>query len=616
MYKRKLTGHSLPVKVLAVLALAFLLIQTLPSGMHADKVIEAKVEKMIKKMSLEEKIGQMTQADKIFLRKDSDIKDYYLGSLLSGGDSYPDANNPKAWADMIDKYQEIALKTRLKIPLLYGIDALHGNNRVYSAVIFPQNIGMGCTADPSIVEQEGRITALETAGIGAYFAFSPCVAVARDIRWGRTYESFSENPDTAALLGASFLKGEQGSDLSNSDSILGCPKHFLADGGTKYGTGLYGGLDQGDAQVSEETMRSMFLKPYDDALKAGARSIMVSFSSWNGKKMSGNKYLLTTVLKGEMKFDGFLISDWKAINQLPGSYADQVELAITSGLDMIMVPDDYVSFISTLKSLVKKGRVPLTRIDDAVRRILRVKYEMDIFDHPYADRKLTAGIGSAEHRNIARQAVRESVVLLKNDNKILPLSKNIKKIMIAGKSADDIGLQCGGWTLTWQGSWGSITPGTTVLAAITNAVSKDTKVVYSIDGSGADGCDAAVVVIGETPYAEYKGDILSSGERSLALDDYDTTAIDNVKKSGVPMIIVLISGRPMIISDALKGAKAFLAAWLPGTEGEGIADVLFGDYAPTGKLSFSWPKTMEEIPIHMGDTNYDPLFPYCFGLTY
>ncbi len=625
MFRPKLMKNYFKGPIIGTLLLLCLFIPAVPALLYPDTVLDRKVAKLVSMMTLEEKIGQMTQVDKIYLISPSDIKDYFLGSLLSGGDSKPATLDPKAWADMIDSYQAIALQTRLKIPLLYGIDALHGNNRAYSTVIFPQDIGMGCTRDPSLAEQEGRITALETAGIGAYWAFAPCVAVARDERWGRTYESFSEDPGLVSEMGASFLKGLRGDNLSNSDSVLGCPKHFLADGGTKYGTSFSGGNDQGDAQVSEEMLRDIFLKPYIAAIKAGAKSIMVSFSSWNGKKMSGNGYLLTKVLKRELKFDGFLISDWKAINQLPGSYDDQVEASINAGLDMIMVPDDYKGFISSLKNLVQNKKVPMSRINDAVSRILKVKYELGIFDHPYTDRKLTSNIGSPEHRDIARKAVRESVVLLKNDNKILPLSKNMKRILVAGKSADDIGLQCGGWTLTWQGGWGPITPGTTVLQAITNSVSKGTEVKFSMDGSSAGSFDAAIVVVGETPYSEFAGDIVPENapqignytkRTSLGLDDNDMTTIENVKKSGIPMIIVLISGRPMIVNDALKDSKAFIAAWLPGTEGQGVADVIFGDYAPTGKLSFTWPREMSQIPIHMGDTNYDPLFPFGYGLTY
>jgi len=608
-----------------LLATVAINLQLLNTAISAELSADKKAERLLSKMTLEEKIGQMSQVDKIFLRKESDIKDYFLGSLLSGGDSKPNINNPVEWAKMIDHYQSIALQTRLKIPLLYGIDALHGNNRVCSAVIFPYNIGLGCTRNPKLVYKVGRITAIETAGIGVYWTFAPCVAVARDIRWGRTYESFSEDPSLTAEMGAAFLKGLHGEKLGNPDSILGCPKHYLADGGTKYGTGVWQGNDQGNAECSEEELRNVYLKPYIETVKAGARTIMISFSSWNGKKMHENKYLITDVLKGELKFDGFTISDWKAINQLPGTYSDQIEASINAGLDMIMIPDDYIPFIETLKRLVKEKKVSMSRIDDAVRRILKVKYEAGIFEHPYTDKKLTEKIGSDEHREIARQVVRESIVLLKNDGKILPLSKDTKKILVAGKAANDIGIQCGGWTLSWQGGRGNITKGTTILQAIQNTVSKATKVEYSIDGSGASGYNVAIVVVGETPYAEFVGDIVPSfasrmgpwtRKTNLMLDEEDRATIENVKKSGIPMVMVLISGRPMLIKKELEYSKAFIAAWLPGTEGQGVADVIFGDFNPTGKLSFTWPADESQIPFASINEKAKPLFPFGYGLSY
>jgi beta-glucosidase len=591
-----------------------LFIPSFPALLYSDKALDDKVAKIVSSMTLEEKIGQMTQVDKGFLKDSNDIKTYFLGSLLSGGDSNPVTNTPEAWADMIDGYQALALQTRLKIPMIYGIDALHGNNRVYSAVIFPHNIGMGATRDPSLAEQEGRITALECAGIGAYMTFAPCVAIARDIRWGRTYESFSEDPEIVSEMGAAFLKGLQGTNLSDPDSILGCPKHYLGEGGTKYGTGTTGGNDQGDTEVDEKTLRSMFLKPYIAAVNAGAKSIMVSYSSWNWKKMSGNKYLLTDVLKGELKFGGFLISDWNAVGQLPGNHDDAIASAINAGLDMNMVSGGYIDYINSLKSLVLANKVPMSRIDDAVTRILKVKFEMGIFEHPYTDRKLTALIGAPERREIARQAVRESLVLLKNDGNFLPLSKNIKKILVAGKGADNIALQCGGWTLAWQGGYGNITPGTSILQAVKNAVSKGTAVKYSQYGDAPGKYDAVIAVIGEHPYAEYRGDILPG--QGLSLDYYDTKTMENINKINAPRLVILLSGRPMILNDVMKDSKAFIAAWLPGTEGEGIADVIFGDYAPTGKLSFAWPKDFSQVPTHKDDTNYDSLYPFGYGLTY
>ncbi|MGC8595574.1 MAG: glycoside hydrolase family 3 protein [Candidatus Kryptoniota bacterium] len=567
--------------------------------------VENRVDQLLKKMTLAEKIGQMTQIDRRFLQADSDIKVYALGSLLSGGGSSPAVNNPSSWADMYDKYQWYALQTRLKIPLIYGIDAVHGHNNVKGAVIFPHNIGMGCTRDPDLVEKAARATAEEVVGTGINWVFAPCIAVARDIRWGRTYESFGETPELQTIMAAAEVKGFQGDNLSDPSSVVACAKHYVGDGGTE------GGKDQGNTICDEQTLRKIHMPGYVEAVKEGVGTIMVSYSSWNGVKMSANKYLLTDVLKGELGFKGFLVSDWAAINQLPGDYSNQVEAAVNAGIDMIMVPDDYKKFISTLTDLVNQGRVPISRIDDAVRRILRIKFLKGLFDHPYADRAFTSTIGSESHRELARQCVRESLVLLKNENKLLPLSKHLSKIVVAGKNADDIGNQCGGWTISWQGSSGNITQGTTILQGIKETVSPTTRVVYSADGTGAAGADVAIAVVGETPYAEGAGD---RGDLSLSTEDINV--IRNLKSAGVPVVAILVSGRPMIINDALNMCDAFVAAWLPGTEGEGVADVLFGDYKPSGKLSQSWPRSMEQIPIHYGDPGYNPLFPYGYGLTY
>jgi beta-glucosidase len=338
---------------------------------------------------------------------------------------------------------------------------------------------------------------------------------------------------------------------------------------------------------------------------------MVSFNSWNGQKMHGNAYLISDVLKGELGFKGLVVSDWQAIDQLPGDYRSDVKTSINAGLDMIMVPYDYKTFIHTLRSLVDSGEVPMARIDNAVSRILRAKFQLGLFEHPYADRSTMGLIGSAEHRAVAREAVRQSLVLLKNENKLLPLSKSLKRIHVAGKSADNLGNQCGGWSLTWQGKSGNITQGTTILEAIKNTVSKDTSVTYTESGSGAAGADVGIVVVGEEPYAEFKGD-----SRDLSLSAGDIGAINAVKAAGVPVVVILISGRPLIVEPELKNWDALVAAWLPGTEGQGVADVLFGDYNPTGKLPYSWPRTMSQIPLSRGASTYDPLFPYGFGLSY
>jgi beta-glucosidase len=553
---------------------------------------------LLARMTLEEKVGQMAQVERLFLDRDTDIRDYFLGSILSGGGSAPATNTPTAWADMYDGYQAQALQTRLKIPLLYGIDAVHGHNTVRGAVVFPHNIGLGCTRNAALVEDVARITSEEVAATGIDWTFSPCLAVPRDIRWGRTYEGFGETADLVSLLAPAAVRGYQ-------NNILACAKHYLADGGTT------GGVDQGDAAISEATLRAIHLPGYRAAVGAGVGSIMVSFSSWNGVKMHSQRYLLTDVLKGELGFSGFLISDWAAIDQLPGDRSQQIEASINAGIDMVMLPRGYQDFTARLRSLVGAGRVSTARIDDAVRRILVQKIRLGLFEKPLTDRTHLAEVGSAAHRAVARDAVRQSLVLLKNDRGTLPIAKSVARIHVAGKSMDDLGNQCGGWTITWQGSSGTTTVGTTILQAIRSTVAASTSVTTSADGSGAAGANVAVVVVGETPYAEGRGD-----RSDLTIGADDEAVIERVKASGVPTVVVLLSGRPLILNPALDAADAFVAAWLPGTEGQGVADVLFGDYAPTGKLSHSWPRSMSQVPINVGDSSYNPLFPYGYGLTY
>jgi beta-glucosidase len=572
-------------------------------------------------MTLDEKVGQMTQADQMFLKGPADIETYFLGSLLSGGDSDPKTNSFEDWREMYERYQAQALRTRLKIPLLYGVDAVHGHNNVIGAVIFPHNIGLGATRDAALVEEIGRVTAREVRATGINWTFAPCVTVPRDERWGRTYEGFSEDPQLVAELSGAAVRGLQGSDLKDPLRVLACAKHFAGDGGTTYGTGqmqLSPGrrapMDRGDTRLSEAELERIHMQGYVAAIAAGVGSIMSSHNSWNGEKCSGSRRLLTEILKGKLGFEGFLISDYDAIDELPGDYRSQVKTSVNAGMDMFMVPSKYREFIATLKDLVEAGEVAMSRIDDAVTRILRVKLATGLLDEgrsPKADRALAASFGSPEHRALARRAVRESLVLLKNKRRTLPLSKQAKRIHVSGKSADDIGNQCGGWTITWQGKSGPTTTGTTILAGIRSAVSPATQVIFSPDGSGAEGADVGVVVVGETPYAEWFGDREGLG---LAVKDWEV--IDNVKKAGIPVVVVLVSGRPLALTNVLSSADAFVAAWLPGSEGQGVADVLFGDHKPTGKLPLSWPRATSQIPVIVGDARYDPLFAYGFGLTY
>jgi beta-glucosidase len=577
---------------------------------QAGPTSDRRVESLLSQMSLDEKIGQMVQVDMNALKDKADIQKYYLGSMLSGGNSDPADNRPETWLKAVNEYQAWALKTRLKIPLIYGIDAVHGHNNIDGAVIFPHNIGLGATHNPALVEQAERITALEVAGTGIRWAFAPCIAVAEDERWGRTYESFSDSPELVSELGAAAVRGFQGPQLSDSSLVLACAKHYVGDGGT------LNGVDQGNDVCDEATLRKLYLPPYEAAIKAGVGSIMVSYSSWNGQKMSGNKFLLSDVLKGELGFRGFLVSDWAAIDQLSPNYKDDVETSINAGLDMVMIPagpgqpNNYVEFIDDLKELVAAKQVSEERIDDAVRRILRIKMEMGLFERPYPDPALSAAIGSTGHRAVARECVRESMVELKNVNHVLPLAKDIKHLAVVGRGADDIGIQCGGWTISWQGRPGDVTHGgTTILSGIRQMVSPGTQVTYSADGGDLTGADAVVVVVGEMPYAEMKGD-----RGDLRLSYQDVALVEKARSAGVPVVTILLSGRPLILGAALQDSDAFLAAWLPGTEGEGVADVLFGNYKPTGKLPRQWPRDNDGLDTKsVQSASGDPLFPQGYG---
>lgn len=582
---------------------------------------DSSVRPLLARMTLPEKVGQMVQAEQSALKDITDIETYFLGSLLSGGSSDPKAGNSvQAWTDVYDNLQSHAVKSRLGIPILFGIDAVHGHSNVLGAVIFPHNVGLGCTRNAKLVERAARVTAEEVKATGINWTFAPCVTVPRDERWGRSYEGFGESPELARELGEAAVRGFQGNDLSDPLSIVACAKHFVGDGGTTFGTGIPLAdksqmLDRGDTRLSEKELRAIHMQGYITAIKAGVGTIMPSYNRWNGEYCSGSKRLLTEILKNELGFEGFLISDYNAIDAMPGDYKAQIEKSVNAGMDMYMVPTRYRELHEILIELVNEGRVPVPRIDDAVTRILRVKFAAGLMDKnrsQLADRSLQKNFGSAPHREVARECVRESLVLLKNEKKTLPLKKQLKRIHVGGKSADDIGNQCGGWTIDWQGKSGNVTTGgTTLLKAIQSTVPSNTQVTFAKDGSGANGADVGIVVIGETPYAEMMGD-----RKDLMLSKEDVAAVKAMKDANIPVVVVLYSGRPVIINEALGLADAFVAAWLPGTEGNGITDVLFGDHKPMGKLSFSWPRSMDQIPINVGDAKYDPLFKYGYGLTF
>lgn len=559
----------------------------------------------LSKMTLDEKIGQMTQVAHNYLITPSDIKTYFIGSLLSGGGGGPNGAGGTAtqWADMYDNYQSYALQTRLGIPLIYGVDAVHGHNNVYGAVIFPHNIGMGATRNAVLVQQAAQVTRDEVLGTGIDWTFAPCVCVPRDDRWGRTYEGFGEDPTLVSSMGAAAIQGFQGTGLS-STTIVATAKHYVGDGGTT------GGDDQGNTQITETELRAIHLPPYQAAVQNGVGSIMISYSSWNGQKMHGNQYLITTVLKGELGFQGVVVSDWAGIDQLPGDYASDVRTAINAGIDMVMVPDNYKTFISTLRNEVNAGNIPMSRIDDAVTRILNAKFALDLFNHPYTDRTYTTQVGSPAHRAVARQAVRESLVLLKNDT-VLPLSKTgTYKIVVGGSHANNLGYQMGGWSITWQGGSGTTTVGTTLWQAIQAAKPPNVTLQYvGTRTKGRYSGDIGIIAIGETPYAEGQGD-----SSTLAISSANAAQVSDVCSRVTKCIVVLFSGRPLVINTPLNESDAFVAAWLPGTEGAGITDVLFGDYPFTGKLPVSWPNAVTQEPINSGDGK-TPLFPFGYGLS-
>ncbi|QFZ74095.1 glycosyl hydrolase [Streptomyces fagopyri] len=583
--------------------------------------VKKRVADLLSRMSLEEKAGQMTQAERGAVGAGGDIASYDLGSLLSGGGSTPTPNTPAAWAKMIDGYQLRTQATRYQIPLIYGVDAVHGHNNLTGATIMPHNIGIGATRDPGLAEKAGAVTAAEVRATGIPWDFAPCLCVTRDERWGRSYESFGEDPALVKSM-ETVIQGLQGardgSDLKDDDKVLATAKHFVGDGGTEYGSSTTGSytIDQGVTKVTRQQLEAVHLAPYQTAVDRGIGTVMPSYSSLDilgdGQgpvKMHARADMINGVLKGRMGFDGFVISDWNAIDQLPGDYASHVRTSVNAGVDMMMVPYSYKDFRTTLVDEANAGRVSAKRIDDAVSRILTQKFRLGLFEKPYADTSGAAKIGSTAHRSVARQAAAESQVLLKNSAGVLPLKKS-QKVYVAGSNADDLGNQTGGWTITWQGSSGKITDGTTILEGMKRAGGD---VTYSKDASApTGGYDVGVVVVGETPYAEGVGDVGNGND--LELTAADKASVDKVC-AAMKCAVLIVSGRPQLIGDRLGDIDALVASWLPGTEGDGVADVLYGKRAFTGQLPVTWPKSQTQLPINVGDTAYDPQFPYGWGLT-
>ncbi|MBL7046421.1 MAG: glycoside hydrolase family 3 C-terminal domain-containing protein [Candidatus Marinimicrobia bacterium] len=654
-------------------------------GAEERSIKDQFISDLLDKMTLEEKVGQMTQVDKRMLDSEEDIATYFIGSILSGGGSVPEDNSPKGWVNMINAFQRQALSTRLKIPLIYGIDAVHGHSNVVGATIFPHNIGLGCVNDPGLIYDVNHATAVEVAATGLHWTFSPCVTVPRDDRWGRQYEGYSESPElVSGLTGAAINGYEDGIDIFGGRKIASCAKHFLGDGGTTWETGKHneGGriykIDRGDTRLTEGEIRRIHLPPYLEAIKAGVKTVMISFNSWNGVKCHGNKFLINDLLKEELGFKGLVVSDWAGIDEIPGDYKSDVITSINAGIDLVMVPGSlyhYKTFIQYLTEGVQEGSVPISRINDAVRRILSVKYDLGLFEAQYADPKHAEVLGSAVHRKIARTAVQKSMVLMKNENNVLPLNKNAG-ITVVGSGANNIGIQNGGWTVEWQGRMtpdflildqnrnGSIersevldysrsiydekfdlsgaegffnsmdlnsngivdkteieqqrkkSPfqpyGTTILEALQDVIKHNKgSVTYDPLADKLPQGNTIVAVVGEHPYSEGYGD-----NPSIGLNSFDKKILEKCYKSGNKIVVVILSGRPLMIEKHIDNWDALIAAWLPGMAGEGVADVLFGDYNPTGKLSYTWPRNINQLPINIGDKDYDPLFPFGHGLSY
>jgi beta-glucosidase len=604
----------------------------------ASLPVSQRVADLLPRMTLEEKVGQMTQTERGQVYGDATpITTWHLGAILSGGGSVPTPNTPQAWADMIDRFQRAALATRLHIPIMYGIDSVHGDGNMDGATVFPHNIGLGATRDPALVAQVEHVTASETRASGPQWTFAPCICAARDDRWGRTYESFGEDPRLVTEM-ETAIDGFQGppGHLSDPDRVLATAKHFAGDGDTKYGTasGDYK-IDQGIAVTSRPDFEKYALAQYVPAVqKHDVGAVMPSYSSvdWtedgvgNPIKMHANQDLITNVLKGTMQFHGFVISDWEGIHQLPGDWATQVATGVNAGIDMMMEPNTYQSFETTLIDEVNSGRVPMSRIDDAVSRILTAKFELGLFEHPFTPRQNMDQIGSPAHRAVARQAVAESQVLLKNRDHTLPLPTG-GKVYVAGSNADNIGNQAGGWTLTWQGGSTNVIPGTTILDGIRHATRGP--VIYSADASDSvPHGSTGIVVVGETPYSEGFGDVggplwaYDPGDhgvprpvKDMQISAADQAAIDKVCAAAAKCVVVIVSGRPLILDPSeLSKMDGLVEAWLPGSEGEGVADTLFGAKPFTGKLPVTWPKTLSQEPINVGDANYDPLYPFGYGL--
>ncbi len=596
----------------------------------ADPALEKRITDLMAGMTVEDKVGQLVQGD-IASATPDDVRRYRLGSILAGGNSDPGGRydaSPAEWLALADAFYDASMDTSKggkAIPLLFGIDAVHGQSNIIGATLFPHNIGLGATRNPELLRQIGGITALETRVTGMEWTFAPTVAVPQDDRWGRTYEGYSESPEVVASYAAAMVEGLQGRvgtpEFLDGRHVIASVKHFLGDGGTT------DGKDQGDTRISESDLVRIHAAGYPPAIAAGAQTAMASFNSVNGEKMHGHRHYLTDVLKGRMNFGGFVVGDWNGHGQVKGCTTTDCPATIIAGLDMAMASDSWKGFYETTLAAVKDGRITTQRLDDAVRRILRVKFRLGLFEAGRPSTRAVGGqfalIGAPAHRAVARQAVRESLVLLKNQNGVLPLSPK-QRILVAGDGADDVGKQAGGWTLNWQGTGTSrrdFPNADTIYEGIARQASAaGGEAVLSVDGRYAVKPDVAVVVFGEDPYAEFQGD-----RPTLAYkpgNETDLALLKRLKADGIPVVAVFLSGRPLWVNREINAADAFVAAWLPGSEGAGIADVLLRgsdgrvQHDFKGKLSFSWPRTATQYANNVGQKDYDPLFAFGFGLTY
>lgn len=588
------------------------------SAIKSDPVLEQRVADIVGKMTLEQKIGQMTQPE-IKTATPEDVRRHYLGSVLNGGGSWPNGNkraNAAEWLALAQKYHDASMASDMavKVPVVWGIDAIHGNSNVFGATLYPHNIGLGAAHNPKLAYEIGVATGKAVRATGIAWVFGPTLAVVRDDRWGRTYESFSEDGKLVAQYAGEYVNGLQG-QFKTDANVLASAKHFVGDGGTDQGK------DRGNNKSSLADMINIHGAGYVPALAQGAQTVMASFNSWNGVKMHGSREMLTDVLKTKMGFDGFIVSDWNGIAEVPGCRNDSCPQAINAGIDMIMVPDDWKAFIANTIAQVKAGEIPMSRIDDAVTRILRVKLRAGLFGKSPSQNAYAGKDAALQDRELARRAVRESLVLLKNEGAVLPLARG-KRILVVGKSADNIPNQTGGWSLTWQGTDNTNAdfPNADSILQGIRAAAGAGNVEFSVDAQGVDlsRFDAVIAVVGERPYAEGDGDIGPSGTlRHSSRYPEDLAVLEAVAGKGKPVITVFVAGRPLFVNDLLNLSDTFIAAWLPGTEGKGVSDLLVAgprSYDFRGKLSFSWPKSACQTPLNVGDAGYTPLFALDYGL--